>query len=657
MEELAMSTPVSPTDQAAPGVEVVLLTTDLEFRDVAMAAAGDQRPVYPVLSLSEALTLISERQPGVLIMDTESLGPNPKITLERLRRAALDLVILLAGDREGKLDLMEFVDSGEIFRAILRPANPGQTGLCIQAAAERHIELLMGSQRPAATVAEPLPQDKPFGERRRVSLAAPVVGLALAAVTYTLMPEREPQPEPAVPEPAPRAIERADETARPMTTTEQAPARLARGSASGVIVRQPDPLDPEVELLLNQGETALAAGRLTAPAPANAADKFRAAIALAPDNERARAGLDRVADGLAAGAAAALLEGRDEDAAQLVDEALGLKPESPQLAYLTRQISQERGRRLLAEAQEAADANDFQTTVTRLDEAATLLDADISAQAYAALDPFLARSEAELAEGNVARAEGILEQVVLVVPDHPRIAPLERAIADRKYQRAVARKREAQEASMRAAEDARVQERVDALLAAAAASTDAGRLVGEGDDNTLAQLRAARALKPEDPAVLAGLDELTSALLGRADAALEVGDYDAAERWTAEAGVIGYSAERVAAARDRIDLARRMAISNTVVPASELNRVAYVAPEYPGRAWRLGVEGWVDVEFDVTRDGETTSIIVVGAERKGYFEDAVLEAVSQWRYEPRVYAGAPIDQRVKLRISFERKLD
>lgn len=652
-----MSTPVSQTDQAAPGVEVVLLTTDLEFRDVAMAAAGDQRPVFPVLSLSEALTLVSERQPGVMIMDTESLGPNPKITLERLRRAALDLVILLAGDREGKLDLMEFVDSGEVFRAILRPANPGQTGLCIQAAAERHIELLMGSQRPAATVAEPLPRETPFKERRRVSLAAPIVGLALAAVTYTLMPERGAQQEPAAPTPTPQASELADEPSPPAATTEQTPARLARGSASGVIVRQPDPLDPEVELLLNQGETALAAGRLTAPAPDNATDSFRAALTLAPDNDRARSGLGQVADGLAADAAAALLEGRDEDAARLVDEALVLKPESPQLAYLTRQISQERGRRLLAEAQEAADANDFQTTVALLQEASTLLDADISAQAYATIDPFLARSEAQLAEDNVARAEGILEQVVLVAPNHPRIAPLERAIADRKYQRAVARKREAQEASKRAAEDARVQEQVDALVAAAAASTEAGRLVGEGENNTLAQLRAARALKPEDPAVLAGLDQLTTTLLGRADAALEVGDYDAAERWTAEAGVIGYSAERVAAARDRIDLARRMAISNTVVPASELNRLSYVAPEYPGRAWRLGVEGWVDVEFDVTRDGDTTSIMVVGAERKGYFEDAVLEAVSQWRYEPRVYAGAPIDQRVKLRINFERKLD
>jgi TonB family protein len=657
-----MSTPVPPTDQAAPGVEVVLLTTDLEFRDVVLAAAGEQRPVFPVLTLSEALTLIGERQPGVLVTDTESLGPNPKITLERLRRAALDLVILLAGDREDSAGLMAYVDRGEVFRAIPRPANPGQTGLFIQKAAERHIELLMGSQRPAAKVAEPLPTGKKPRERRRVSLAAPLVGLAVAAVTYVLMPDRvvnkeQPAPQPVNEPVVETAPEPAIPEAEPQAPIEVAEATSARGSASGIIVRQPDPIDPELERLLSQGEDALAAGRLSAPAPDNAADSFRAAIALAPGNERARTGLGQVANGLAADAAAALMEGRDDDAARLVDEAVTLQPDSPQLAYLSRQIRQERGRALLVEAQEAGEANDWETTVAKLRAAATMLDEDISAQAHAATDPFLARSEAALADGNVARAEGILEQVKLVVPEHPRIAALERAIADGKVQRAAQRRRDAVEASKRAAAEAETQAQVDALVAAAAASAEAGRLVGEGQDNTLAQLREARALKPDDPAMLDAFDRLTDSLLGKADAALEVGDFDAALRWIAEASVIGNAPTRVAAARDRVGIAQRMAVSNTVIPASDLKRVSYVAPEYPGRAWRLGVEGWVDVEFDVTRDGETTSILVVGAERRGYFEDAVLDAVSQWQYEPRVFEGRPIDQRVKLRINFERTLE
>ena len=51
------------------------------------------------------------------------------------------------------------------------------------------------------------------------------------------------------------------------------------------------------------------------------------------------------------------------------------------------------------EAQEAAEANDWETTVAKLRAAATMLDEDISAQAHAATDPFLARSEAALADG------------------------------------------------------------------------------------------------------------------------------------------------------------------------------------------------------------------------------------------------------------------
>lgn len=632
-----MSTPTPPTEQAAPGVEVVLLTTDLEFRDTVMAAAGDQRPVFPVLKLSEALSLVTERQPGVLVTDVESLGPDPQRVLDRLHGAALDLVVLLAGDRNGGPGLMEMVDGGAVFRAILRPASLGQTGLAIEAAAERHIEMLMGKEPSSAGIAAALTPSGPFPERRRISLAAPVVGLALAAITYTLMPERSVNQEPPVVEPV------VDHAVAP-----------ARGSASGLITRLEEPLDPEVERLLVAGEEALAAGRLSGPEPDTAIANFRAALELDHDNERAAAGLDQAANNLAAAAAAALMDGRNDEAASLVAEALALQPASPQLTYLSRQIRQEKGRALIAEAQAAGEANDWQTTVARLDEAAALLESDIRIPSYTATDPFLARAEAALAADNVARAEGIVRQVAQVVPDHPRIAPLERGIEDRKAQREASRRREAQAASERAAAAAEVQDQVEGLVAAADAGIEAGQLVGDGQDNALAQLRAAQVIKPEDPAVLDGFDRLTDGLLGRADAALETGDYETAERWIAEASVIGNAPERVAAARDRVQIARRAEVSNTVIPASELRRVRYVPPEYPGRAWRLGVEGWVDVEFDVTRNGETTAISVIGAERRGYFEDAVREAVAQWEYEPRVYAGERIDQRVKLRIDFER---
>ena len=73
-----MSTPVPPTDQAAPGVEVVLLTTDLEFRDVVLAAAGEQRPVFPVLTLSEALQAPPEQSTAPSV--TSGLEPSEAVT-------------------------------------------------------------------------------------------------------------------------------------------------------------------------------------------------------------------------------------------------------------------------------------------------------------------------------------------------------------------------------------------------------------------------------------------------------------------------------------------------------------------------------------------------------------------------------------------------
>jgi TonB family protein len=623
-------------DKAAPGVEVVLLTNDPELRETVMTAAGEERPVFPVHALSDALDIVGDRQPGVFVADMPSLGNSPHLTLQRLRAGSLDLIVLLAGSRSGDPALAELADSGEVFQVIPTPASVSQSRLSIQAAAQRHMELLMGKDAPVASPAENESMAPPPGDRRRVNLTAPVIGLGVAVVTYMLMPEQLLKNDAPGIEPA------------------------ARSTASGLITRQPVPLDPTVIQLLDLGDAALAEGRLMGPEPDTAVASYLAAYELAPDEDRVQSGLDRVSDALAAQAASALMEGRQDDAAAHVDAALELRPESPQLAYLSRQIRQERARTLLEGAREAAEANDWQGTVVMLEEAALLTDGDLRAPTYAATEPFLARAEETLAAGNVARSQGILTQVAQVAPDHPRIAPLQRAINDAKAQQAAAARRQARaELAAREAEDqsARIDEQVQTLLAQAETSFAEQRLVGEGDDNALAQLREARSLKPGDPAVLDGFDRLTDALLGQADAAMESGNFESAERWIAEASVLGTAATRVAGARDRVEIARRAAVSNSVIPASELKRVAYVPPEYPGRAWRLGVEGWVDVEFDVTRQGETTAIIVVDTERKGYFEDAVREAIAQWQYEPRLYEGAPIDQRVRMRIEFERTLE
>lgn len=69
-----------------------------------------------------------------------------------------------------------------------------------------------------------------------------------------------------------------------------------------------------------------------------------------------------------------------------------------------------------------------------------------------------------------------------------------------------------------------------------------------------------------------------------------------------------------------------------LVADGEVERLIGVSPTYPPDALAAGVEGFVEVRFDVDAEGRVTGPEVVTAEPEGVFEDAALAAVSRWRY-------------------------
>ena len=91
------------------------------------------------------------------------------------------------------------------------------------------------------------------------------------------------------------------------------------------------------------------------------------------------------------------------------------------------------------------------------------------------------------------------------------------------------------------------------------------------------------------------------------------------------------------------------------VDNQDLEPVSIGAPEYPRSAYRDRREGSVQVEFTVDGNGETTDIEVVDAEPRGVFEDAAIEAVEEWRFQPQITEGRP--QEVRLRQSVDFTLD
>jgi protein TonB len=89
-----------------------------------------------------------------------------------------------------------------------------------------------------------------------------------------------------------------------------------------------------------------------------------------------------------------------------------------------------------------------------------------------------------------------------------------------------------------------------------------------------------------------------------------------------------------------------------IVSAATLERLRYVAPEYPLRARADGTSGWVDLAFDVEPDGSVTNIAVLGSDPKDIFDAAAVAAVRRWRYRPAERDGHPVEQRAQLRIRF-----
>ena len=81
--------------------------------------------------------------------------------------------------------------------------------------------------------------------------------------------------------------------------------------------------------------------------------------------------------------------------------------------------------------------------------------------------------------------------------------------------------------------------------------------------------------------------------------------------------------------------------------------IVKVQPIYPRRALSRGVEGYVIVEFTVTKQGTTRDVFVVESS-SSMFENAAVKAAQKFKYKPRIVDGEPIEvPGVQNQITFE----
>jgi protein TonB len=190
-------------------------------------------------------------------------------------------------------------------------------------------------------------------------------------------------------------------------------------------------------------------------------------------------------------------------------------------------------------------------------------------------------------------------------------------------------------------------------LATALHYRERDQLIEPAGANAYDAVIALRQRYPQLDAVRSEQQRLAITLLERTRTAIAAREIDTAATLLQRADTLvpGMSATRglsqqIAIARGERDAAPK------VLQAMDLPRVSEVAAQYPTEVEREGREGWVDVDFTIAVDGSTEDLVVREASPAGIFDQAALDALRQWRFEPILNAGTPVKQRATIRVKF-----
>jgi protein TonB len=79
-----------------------------------------------------------------------------------------------------------------------------------------------------------------------------------------------------------------------------------------------------------------------------------------------------------------------------------------------------------------------------------------------------------------------------------------------------------------------------------------------------------------------------------------------------------------------------------------------VEPQYPMKAKQQGIEGWVELMFTINHLGRVEDVMVTAASAGTVFNRAAIQAVSKWKYNPKIENGVAVERRgIRQRIKFQ----
>lgn len=631
---------------AGAATNVVALSSDPTLLEMLKHALDGRQRVWRADDAPHAADLLVAAQTGVVLVDAGLTVHDTPGLVDRLHEQFPDLPIIVAGRRDDEVALGQRISSGVVFRFLHKPVSAERVRNFIDAAARRAGDRRVAEPRKsefnpiaaARSIRVPTIRLDPVLLRRVARLAAVPVIAALALWLLVAVAKQRPW----------------EHFTLPGLPAEPVP--------SAAVV--PTPGQGETARLLGAASIALTQGRLAEPEGQNAIELYRAVLIRDPGNREARDGLARTAEALLLRVEERLLAGDTAGAAGALDTARSADPSNPRLRFFSSQLQKER------ELGEAAAA-----VTPRQGE--LLAEQALAAQVGTLLTTADARMKAGRLAGGTDTAEALVLEARRLRADDPGVRQALNALSGRMLLAArealatgdfgttrdwldradalgvdtatVARV----QAELAAARLASVQEDRSRLLALANQRIAQDRLIEPAGDSARYYVDLLRAADPDYEGLAETESLLATSLLDRARGLARDGRYAEAERFIAAADAAGARQSELSATRTQMATGRALQrAASEVLPESALTRTVHPPLRYPPRARDRRVEGWVEVEFTVAADGTTRDPAVRDASPEGYFEQSTLEAIAAWRYEPRVVAGRPVDQRVQLRIVY-----
>jgi TonB family protein len=451
--------------------------------------------------------------------------------------------------------------------------------------------------------------------------------------------------------------------------------------------------DEQVDTLLENARQAMLARHFIEPAEGNALVLYKNVLLLDPGNGEAQQGLQRLAQILFARAQSDLDARKFDMALQALETARSISPEDARLTDLDARVEALRAELGSAQIQAALNAGNYDRATELLEEAVRAksmgaaqitrlrdeirrrrVKADVERfvnlvatrlQQERLLEP---RGDSAVYYLQQARQAGAvtadlqeqtdelsakLLRAARVALDENRLGDVDRLLNAAHKVGAAPAAIAGLQRDMDGARDGQARDQMiqSQNLELAQARLALGQLVEPDKDSALYYVNQLRASDPANPAWAPIAGAVQSAIIVQARAALDSGDAVKAESLATLASGLGETPD-LEALKEALTQQQSKQSAPARVAVNSLVVVKPLRLDYPRTALASGIEGWVDLAFDVTTEGKVAHAVVVNSSPRNIFDLAARYAVSHMSFQPVMKGGQAIPVKSTLHVAF-----